>query len=302
MSVIDLHLHTDHSYDAQHSPQEVMELCLQAGVRVAAIADHNAISGYAAGKQRADSLGITLLPCIELDCVYNERNLHVLGYYVDPACKVFDEIEKDVYAQEKKATWERVKRLEGLGIALDHAQVRRMSNQGIASGEVLATVALHMRENENNPLLAPYRPGGARAVDACLNFYWDFCAPGKVANYPIQYISFAEALRVIHAAGGVAVLAHPGKSVGMDDALLKEILQNGAEGIEAYSSYHDAAETEFFERFAMQNGCIATCGSDFHGSAKPSVLIGAIDCKNKEYEILAAIRQVAGKGACTAFI
>lgn len=107
-----------------------------------------------------------------------------------------------------------------------------------------------------------------------VRFYWDFFAQGKVAYVPISYLPLADAVKLIHSAGGIAVLAHPGQNLGNDDSLLSEIVRCGVDGIEAFSSYHNASLTAHYLQAAEQLELMVTCGSDYHGKHKPAISIG----------------------------
>ncbi|MGN1008018.1 MAG: phosphatase, partial [Butyricicoccus sp.] len=151
-------------------------------------------------------------------------------------------------------------------------------NNGVVTGELIAEAALDEPYNQRHPLLAPYRPGGARSDNPYLNFYWDYCAPGKPAYVPIRYMHAREAIHLIHACGGVAVLAHPGAGKGCDRALVEQLIGYGLEGIEVHSNYHTAEQTEKYAEIAQANGLLTTCGSDFHGKTKPAISLGKPLC------------------------
>ncbi|MEF9973517.1 MAG: phosphatase, partial [Clostridia bacterium] len=104
-----------------------------------------------------------------------------------------------------------------------------------------------------------------------VNFYWDYFSQGKPAYVPIHYISLSEGVALLHKAGGIAVLAHPGQNLQGDDDFLERMLETGIDGIEAYSSYHDRTRAAMFDHIAQSHKLLVTCGSDFHGKIKPSI-------------------------------
>lgn len=89
-----------------------------------------------------------------------------------------------------------------------------------------------------------------------------------------------QAIEQIHACGGVAVLAHPGAGAGIAQNTIARLVQYGLDGIEVYSSYHTAQQTEMYEAIAKQYGLLSTCGSDFHDRTKPSVALGETMCNH----------------------
>lgn len=107
----------------------------------------------------------------------------------------------------------------------------------------------------------------------------------------MEFMSLSDAIDLIHAAGGIAVLAHPGNNVKEDEELLHNIVQTGIVGIEVYSSYHSPEQIEFYSRQSEEYGLIKTLGSDFHGKTKPSIKLGSVACQNSEEKIYQALIQ-----------
>ena len=139
---------------------------------------------------------------------------------------------------------------------------------------MFAEVLLNKPEYESSELLKPYRTGGSRSDNPYVNFYWDFYAQGKPCYVPKRYPSLQEAVDLIHRTGGLAVLAHPGASVKGQENLFPAMVTLGLDGVEAISSYHTGAVSAFYWKLAEVHRLMVTCGSDFHGKAKPSVSLG----------------------------
>lgn len=213
-------------------------------------------------------------------------NLHVLGYGINPKDTAFFEISKSIAEQEKIAGTKRLELVKGLGIALDEDWIYKEAKGKTITGELIAEAALNNVENENHPLLFPYRKGKERSDNPLVNFYWDFCAPKKAAYVPIELISLKEAVDIIHQSHGIAVLAHPGNNIHEDEVLLDKIIKTGVEGIEVYSSYHTPQQISFYHQKAMEYSCLITCGSDFHGKIKPMIKIGNAVCKESDDELI----------------
>lgn len=295
MNTVDLHMHSRFSDDGEFSPGELMALCKNAGVCVAAVADHNCVRGVPEALSAAQSLGIDLIPATEIDCTVGTTNLHVLGYWIDPLHPGFASIENNILTQERAAARERMRLVRECGIAVDEAKAFALSPEGIITGEVIAEVALEMPENMGNVLLAPYRAGGSRSDNSFVNFYWDFCSQGKPAYVHIEFPCIVEAVRQIKEAGGVAVLAHPGNNIHESEALLDKIAAAGVCGLEAYSSYHSPEQTAFYLEAAKKRGLAVTCGSDFHGKTKPAIALGSTNCGGMEASLLQGLRAKANR-------
>lgn len=291
MSWLDLHMHSNISNDGEFSPQKLMELCSENSIKVAALADHNSTRGIKIAKIHADKLGFKLIPAIELDCTFKDVDLHVLGYGIDPDYVSFETIEKSIEEQEIGTSKKRMELVKNMGISFDCDEVMKLSKNGAITGEMIAEAALKDDNNKNNALMKPFYPGGNRSDNPYVNFYWDFCSKGKGAYVPMEFISLSDAIKLIQAAGGIPVLAHPGNNVKENEEFLKDIILSGIVGMEVYSSYHSPAQIEFYSKQAEKYNLIKTLGSDFHGKTKPSIKLGDVNCENSEDKIYNSLLQ-----------
>lgn len=278
-------MHSNFSADGEFSPKRLLEMCHRKGLKVVALADHNSIKGIPEAISAAKAYGISVIPAIELDCTFHDVNLHVLGYGIHEDAR-YDLYEEDLERQEKSSADERLSHLEKLGIVFKKDRIRELAGGGIVTGEILAEAAMEEPENRNHPLMSDYYEGGARSDNPYVNFYWDLCAKGKPAYVPITYMSLSEAVSLIMDTGGVPVFAHPGQNIGLDEALLEEILSEGIMGIEAYSTYHDELTRAHYLKETRRRSLFFTAGSDFHGKTKPSISLGGHGMKGLEEEIL----------------
>lgn len=275
---VDLHMHSSISIDGELAPEELVRRCAQVGLGTIALTDHNSVRGVATAKHAARLHGIQLVSGIEMDCMHGKQGLHILGYGIDEKCAIFSDLEEHILWQERHAGGLRIELIRKCGIQIDGAWLCAHANNGVITGELIAEAALGDAENINNPLMEPYQPGGWRSDNPYLNFYWDYCAPGKPAYVPIRYIQAREAIQIIHSCGGVAVLAHPGANSGCDVAILDALNAFGLDGIEVFSNYHTSEQTAFYLAQAQMRGILKTCGSDFHGKTKPTIQLGGIVC------------------------
>lgn len=286
MSYIDLHMHSNYSDDGEFSPKELVDLCLEKGVRYFSIADHNSTKGIAEASEYCKDKDITIISAIELDCTIDGVNLHLLGYGIDYKSHDFEIIEENIIAQEKVASKERMRLVRELGIDFENYVIDSLSKNGVVNGEMIAEAAMIYDRDKQNQLLKPYYEGGLRSDNPYVNFYWDYCSQGKPAYAEVKFISLKEAIKVIEDNGGVPVLAHPGNNVKENKELLEKIIEAGVKGVEVYSSYHNERQTTFYKEFAIDNNLVITCGSDFHGKTKPSINIGGISCEDNEELII----------------
>lgn len=274
MSKIDLHIHSCFSDDGEYTPQEIIRRCREQKMELVAVTDHNSVRGVRQAKEAAGH-DLKVLSGVELDCIHEGRSLHLLGYSFDETRKEFEEVEQDIFRQEKHAAVKKIQLFKsGTGIPIDEAAVLAAANGGVVTGEMIAEFALALPDVCRYEMLRPYLPGGDKSDMPHVRFYWDFFSEGKIAYVPMDYLSLKDAVRLIHSAGGAAVLAHPGQNLAVGDKLLPGIIREGIDGIEVFSSYHDSDISSHYLRVAEQNNLFVTCGSDFHGKHKPQIQLG----------------------------
>ncbi|MCJ7696688.1 MAG: PHP domain-containing protein [Anaerolineaceae bacterium] len=291
MSLIDLHIHSNFSDDGQYSPAELIDKCLQAGIKYISIADHNSVKGIPKAITAARWKDLEVIPAIELDCLIGQKNLHLLGYGINYTNPLFTKVEDDILNQDRLASTTRMSLIRDLGIEFDDKVIESLSVNGIVNGEMIAEAAMTYDVDHKNPLLQPYYEGGERSDNPNANFYWDYCHQGKPGYVEVKFISIDEAVKLIKDNGGVPVLAHPGIIVGEDLDLLQNIVSSGVQGIEVYSSYHSNEQVEYYKKFALEQKVLQTCGSDFHGKNKPNIYLGATGCEEQEEEIITFIKK-----------
>ncbi len=293
MTNIDLHMHSMFSDDGEFTPQEIVSRCVARGLTLAAITDHNSARANPEALEAAASTDLKILPGIELDCTHDGRNFHLLGYGIDYTRPEYAEVEKDILHQEQMAGEEKIKLFSSAtGIPLPFSQIMAAAVDGVVTGELVAEILLAQEDASQYEILRPYLPGGAKSDMPYVRFYWDFFSEGKPAYVPIRYLSLADAVKLIHSTGGIAVLAHPGQNLVDDTGMLPGIIAQGIDGLEAFSSYHDRETAEFYLEAARQNHLIVTCGSDYHGKTKPQICLGGHNASLSDEDILSGLRSL----------
>lgn len=124
MKKIDLHMHSSFSDDGEFSPKELLELGRQAGLTYLSVTDHNCVRGISEAQPLAGEYGIQVIAGVELDCMHEGRNFHLLGYGFDHTNPVFAEIEQNILAQEQAAARQKIELFQSAaGIPLSAAEV-----------------------------------------------------------------------------------------------------------------------------------------------------------------------------------
>lgn len=288
MAQTDLHMHSSVSMDGEISPRGLAELCCQEGVTLAALTDHNDIAGSAEFIWRSAQLGVQAIPGVELDCVHEGNLLHMLGYGIDIANEALLHAVQAVRGLQAEAGMRLMDAVAAQGIVFDREQVLELAGDGVVCAETIAQSAFQVPENRTHPLIRPLLPGGALADRPLVNFYWSVCAPGKPAYVPVDFMTAGQAVDLIHEAGGIAVLAHPGASIS-DAVVLDSVLGLPLDGVEAFSSYHTTQQAGEYAAKAAARHLLVSGGSDFHGKIKPDIRIGAVDWREYENEAKAAL-------------
>lgn len=297
MGKTDLHMHSVISIDGELEPEEVVRRAAGEGLRAIALTDHNTVRGTKRALKEAEKLGIRLVEGVELDCVLNGRNLHLLAYGIDAGSPVFAEIEGEILDQERRFSARRLEIFHKMGLRFDDDWVLSQNQYGLAVPEDIAMAALKEPENDGCELLAPYRPGGRRSGNPYVNFYWDFASQGKAAYLKVSYRSFDELNRRMLDQGAVTVIAHPGATVDRDEEAIRYMVRSGVTGVEAYSSYHTPQQRAYYIGLAKELQIAVTAGSDFHGRSKPSIRPGDTGCDGGAEREVA--RQLADAGILT---
>jgi 3',5'-nucleoside bisphosphate phosphatase len=270
--MIDLHIHTDASSDGQHPPREIFAMASAKGLRAIAFADHNSMDHVEEGFRLSREFGIEFFSCVEINTLHNGLDLHLLGYFLDTRHPALPAWLEEIRGKKRIQAEKRVEKLNELGFVFSREELEKFSAGRIPTGSSFLRAILSRKENLGDPRLEPYIRG-PRSKSPYVNFYRDYLRGGKPAFVPMEDISTVAAIRRIREIGGTSVLAHP-SDTGEEN--IEELVANGLEGLEVYSSYHTPAEEEGFRRLAESRGLLVTAGSDFHGQKiKPDVELGS---------------------------
>jgi predicted metal-dependent phosphoesterase TrpH len=245
--MIDLHSHTTAS-DGEHSPEALLSLARAAGVTVLAVTDHDTVSGLARAQAAADAEGLGFVPGIEVSATAGGREVHVLGHFVDATESGLAEYTDRLRGERATRMARMVERMGELGFPLTLEEVEKIGG-GAHLGRPHLALALLNRG---------YVSSTKEAFDR-------FLADGRPGHVDRFRVSAEEAVRLLHAAGGTATLAHPGPSK-VTTPTLQTLAASGLDGLEVFHADHVPSQREAFLRTAGALGLIPTGGSDYHGA------------------------------------
>ena len=284
--MIDLHIHTNASSDGQHSPGEIFEMARQKGLKALSFADHNSVQNVEEGIRLGARYGIEFIPCMELNTLYRELDLHILAYFIDPRSSALRQWMGEIHGKKVEQARRRMEKLNELGFLFTEDDLNTFSEGCLPTGRSFLEAILSRPENRKDPRLRPYIDGD-RSASPYVNFYRDYLRGGKPAFIAMEDVSTLAAIQRIKHLGGIPILAHP-SDTGEENIL--SLVRGGLEGLEAYSPYHTPGEQEAFRVLAETHGLLVTAGSDFHGKKiKPDVELGQV--AEDRYELVEKLRE-----------
>lgn len=217
-----------------------------------ALTDHDDISGLPEAQTEAQRLGMRLINGVEISVTWRKRTLHILGLDIQLDNTLLNNGLKQVRSGRTERAMRIGESLAKVGIADAFEGARRFaSNPDIISRTHFARYLVEI--------------GAAKDVRSVFKRYLAKGKPGYVSHV---WADFAEALQWIKAAGGLSVIAHPGRyeiGRGLTLDLFQEFKEAGGDGVEVVTSNHDVNQIRQFGQMAQQFDLLASCGSDFHG-------------------------------------
>jgi predicted metal-dependent phosphoesterase TrpH len=278
----DLHLHT-HFSDGTFSPEEVVARGHRAGFAALALTDHDTVEGCPRMAAACAAARIEFITGAELTAGHEDTELHILGYFIDlENPKLLTELARFQLVRQNRIR-EMVALLNQLSVPLHADEVFALAN-----------------------CQSPGRPHVARALvqgGHCANLdeaFERFLKQNRPAWVPKAKMSALDAIELIHQAGGLAVMAHPG--LNRTDEVIPDLAAAGLDGLECFHTKHSARTTERYLLLADQYKLLITGGSDCHGKSKGKPLIGTIKLPYTHVEKLKAARDAAGLGRTSSVV
>ncbi|MBI3034048.1 PHP domain-containing protein [Candidatus Woesearchaeota archaeon] len=265
---IDLHMHSFYS-DGEHSPEYLAAQAKNAGLRVISLTDHDTVKGLSGIN------GIELVTGIEISCDERDNgfdDIHILGYFIDTASRRLSSFLERVEHERTGQKREMIRKLQQFGVKISFEEVRR-----IAKGEIgrphIAKVALM-----NNP----------DKFNAIEDVFREYIGVGKKAYCTRNaQLTLADTIELVHSAGGLAFIAHPGVYIKKDSLKLISMFRDlGGDGIETIYPYskvlagsvvngiQEKKIISSFRRLARSGRLLESGGNDFHGSIRPTKIGG----------------------------
>ena len=262
----DLHLHT-HFSDGTYSPEEMVAQAQRHRLAALALTDHDTVEGCVRTAMACEAAKIEFITGTELTAEHEGHEIHILGYFLDITNpRLLSETAKFQTVRQNRIR-EMVMKLNEVNVPLSAEVVFKLAN-----------------------CRSPGRPHVARALvqeGLCHNLdeaFERFLRKNRPAWVPKFKISAAEAIELIHHAGGLAVMAHPG--LNRTDEVIPALVEAELDGIECFHTKHSTATSEHYLELAVKFHLLVTGGSDCHGLSKGRPLIGTVKVPYQHVEKL----------------
>ena len=260
MPAIDLHSHSRYS-DGSLTPTELVALAAKAGVKALALTDHDSVSGVPEAQAAALEHGITLIPGVEISATWDVHNVHIVGLQVD----IHHPILVAGLAQQAGA---RARRALAIG--------ERLQALGLHGAYEGALALAREPESISRTHYGQWLVDSGHVSHVQQGFD-RYLGPRKPASVPMPWATLAETISWIVEAGGVAVLAHPGR-YPLSRTKMRELMSAfeaaGGAAIEVATATEKPDMVAYLGQLAQQRGLAASQGSDYHGKPAPWIGLG----------------------------
>lgn len=273
---VDLHVHTTAS-DGTLTPEQAVRTAIECGITHLGICDHDSVDGCAPAIAEASGTALEVVPGVELSAQSQQVGIHILGYFLDHTS---DALHLRLLALRDT----RMDRAQAMVDALADAGFS-LTMEGVLEHAGNGSIG---RSHIARALLA------AGDVDTIEEAFARYIGRHGLYYIEKELMDGSEAIALIHAAGGAAVLAHPG--ISQADEVIASLVDSGLDGIEALHVQHSDDQRSHYRRLAESLGLIVSGGSDFHGSWARTASMGADGVTPDAVEQLraAAARQTGG--------
>lgn len=259
MKLVDLHVHSNAS-DGSFSPSQLVLEAERTGLTAMALTDHDTTAGVNEALLAAEPLNVEVIPGIELSCIWNEIEIHILGLFLD-----YD--NKELLDFLAAARNRRLSRNQEMLDALNRDGFSVTAEDLTDGNEKTVVTRAHFAK-------ALLKNGYVSSVDQAFRKY---LSPGCPYYRKKEDVTPKEAMEVLLGAAAFPVLAHPCLyKLGWAEIeeLVSYLKDLGMRGLECYHSSNNQNESGKLRKLAIKYGLCPTGGSDFHGSAKPDIALG----------------------------
>ncbi len=246
-SKVDLHSHTNYS-DGFNSPKDLIDKARSKGIDILSITDHDNLAGIAEAEKYGREVGVEIIAGVEISSDIMDREIHILGYFVEPGNPELERYLEFFRAERLKRADRIVNKLNTLGISLKLDDVLKISKNSAVGRPHIAQAMLE---------------GGF--TNSYFEAFNKFIGNGCIAYEKKVHVSPRSAFKIISDSGGLSFIAHPGV---MPENILKELIESGVDGIEVIHPSHNPQLVKFYRGIVNEYFLLESGGSDFHGGRR----------------------------------
>lgn len=259
---VDLHTHSVYS-DGTETPATLVAMAKANNLSGFSLTDHDTTDGIQEAKQAGLQEGIHVISGLEISAIHRGTSLHILGYGIQPdnpeLCSWLVTLQNGRIKRNRKI----LEKLASLGIDINRKELQELSSCGQTGRPHIARLLI--------------QKGIVKTMNQAFSLYLGANKPAWQSRFAY---TAAESIAIIHKAGGIAVLAHPGqldRSMKIQPGLIRELADRKLDGLEIHYPSHSRKMQKRFFALARQHDLIATGGSDFHGHHRVDSLAGTGD-------------------------
>jgi len=241
---VDLHLHSNLS-DGVFSPEEMLDKAKGAGLEIISLTDHDSCSGYERLIKLSNNDGIKLICGVELSAAFEDKEIHILGYFKNGITEEFGEFVKKAQVDRDKRISEGLANLKEKGIDLSYEELTENWEGDSIGRNHLAT--LMVKHGHVGSLLEAFQ----NYLKYDLNIV------------PRTQTLVKQAIDMIKSSGGISIWAHP--PFKLFDKCITTFMEMGLDGVEAYNKKKSNNNSFYYHTVAEKFGLLITAGSDWHG-------------------------------------
>ena len=292
ISPIDLHIHSNFSDDGYYDVEDLFAQAQKAGIRTISITDHNCARANTIARRMSVLYDIRYIPGIEIDCVYQERRVRVLGYYIDEKNELFNSVESESLKREKKASLERARKLkEYTGMVVDMEKLLENNRFQMVTGLEIAKVIFANEVYRQFPIVQKYLKEESEEK-AVIRFAEDLFGKGGPCDVELRYPALEDILEIVHLADGIAVLSS-WNCDNFGEAFISSLIARRFDGIEVFSPLVKKETMTKLLKVAKAEKLFISAGSDFHGPSRPDRYLGVTNCPPQALPLVEILTQAS---------
>lgn len=246
-SKTDLHTHTNYS-DGYYSPAELLKKAAEKNISILSITDHDSLEGVKEAIKISPDYGIELIPGVEISADIRDSEIHILGYFIDPFNLELERYLSFFREERYKRAIRIANKLNNLGIDITIEDITSHAKNSAIGRPHIAQALLDKKY-----------------VSSFFEAFNKYIGNNCPAFEKKVHLSPQSACKIISDAGGLSFIAHPGK---MSEELIKELIEDGIDGIEVIHPSHSTTQVKFYRGITNEYFLLESGGSDFHGGRR----------------------------------